>query len=447
MPNNNPQSAIPPKKEQEGVALVIVLSAIAILSIFLVDLHEHTGTSHAIAISERDRVQAEYLAKSGLNLTRLLVANEPAIRQIVTPMYQVLVGKTPPQIPVWKFADMLLQPFCHYEQAQQSTLAPTLSSAQGLGDLAGTCDINAVAENTKINVNDPLLFDGDPARQNIAMQMYDLMGGYQSPNPYDTLFNKRDGDGLRSSRLDIISALIDWWDTDNTRTVFDPTQNQVSQSGAEDNPYSRFGDGYNPKNAPFDSVEELRLVRGISDDFWATFIEPQPDNPESRNLTVYGSGAINPNDAAPEVLLSRVCSAAQAITLCADLAERAKFTQLVSTARAMVPLPFFTTPQDFLDFLEGKGNDRALYPMLKGFLGEESALLFQPVSLSQEQRQSLSKAFESTANMISIWATGRVGDTQVRIRSVINFDRRWVAPPPNAEVMPGLGIVQYYRVE
>ncbi|NJN06289.1 MAG: hypothetical protein HC814_07910, partial [Rhodobacteraceae bacterium] len=63
-----------------------------------------------------------------------------------------------------------------------------------------------------LNVSDPLNFDGDIARTSVAMQTFAMMGGYQSPSPFDPLFEQRDADGQFTSRLDVVSALIDWWD-------------------------------------------------------------------------------------------------------------------------------------------------------------------------------------------------------------------------------------------
>jgi type II secretory pathway component PulK len=52
----------------------------------------------------------------------------------------------------------------------------------------------------------------------------------------------------------IAAAIMDWRDSDST----------VSTDGAEDETYSRFTQPYKAKNAPFESVEELRLVAGMT---------------------------------------------------------------------------------------------------------------------------------------------------------------------------------------
>ncbi len=436
-------------KREQGVALVVVMSTIAILAVMLADMHENTGTEHAIAMNQRDQLRAEYMAKSGLNLTRLLVKEEPQIRQTVAPFYQMLLGRPPPQLSVWALASEILQPFCDYEASQENAtqVGIDLGAAQGMGDLPGTCEIQALAENSKINVNDPLLRDGNLARRSVAMQVFAMIGGYQSPSPYDPLFEQRDPDGNFTSRLDMVSALIDWWDPDTERTLFDPGAGEITSSGGEDDLYQSFADPYRVKNAPFDSLEEIRLVRGVGDDFWATFIEPDPDDPESRNVTIYGSGSVNPNEAPPEVLLARLCSFLGDQPLCVDPVEASKFIQLVRTIRAMFPIPFFSRSADFLSFVEGRGGPRDLYPMLKVMLGDEHPLLFTPVTIPQNMRTEIDNSFVTAARILTVESTGVVGRSRVRIRTVMNFHDRWTPPPPNAGSMPPLGIFHHYRID
>ena len=105
-------------ERERGVALVMALSAVAILAVFVADMHENTGTAFAVASSQRERLQAEYSAKSAINLTRLLVGVEPQIRATVAPLYQMMVGRAPPQIPVWQMATEVMMPFCDLEQAR-----------------------------------------------------------------------------------------------------------------------------------------------------------------------------------------------------------------------------------------------------------------------------------------------------------------------------------------
>lgn len=436
-------------QRKEGIALIIAMTAVAILSVMLADLHENTGVGYATAIEARDRLRAEYLAVSAIHLTRLLVALEPDIRESVTPLIRGLLGRSPPQIPVWNFATTLLEPFCDYEQAVENgrTVGVDWTKGSGLGEIGGVCSVMAVAENSKINVNKPLFYDGDNARRSLAQQLFAVTGGYQSPSLYDPLFDTQDSDGQFNTRLDTVSAVIDWWDYDQDRTLFDPGAGTISTSGPEDDVYRLYRDPYQTKNAPFDSLEEIRMVRGVGEDFWATFVEPDPEDPKEDLMTIYGSGAVNPNEAKPEVLLARVCSTLSTQTLCNDPLESTKFLELLKTVRSMFPLPWFSSGADFLNFLEGKGGDKDLYPMISSFLGPDSMLLFKPITIAPAQRTELTPLFVVAAQILTIEGTGEVGQTFVKIRTVANFHDRWTPPPPNAGVMPRLGIFYYWRME
>lgn len=440
-----------PKRSQEGVALIIAISTVAILAVMLADMHETTGTAFAVSTSQRDAVQAEYMAKSALSLTRLLIGKEPEVRRFVDPLYRAATGRPAPQLPVWNFVDEILSPFCTPED-QRDTLTQLgidFGDTVGFDGLPGECSVLAVSENGKINVNDPLFLDGENARNAVASQLFSLTGGYLPESPFDSLFTREDENGTLTTRVDLVSAVIDWWDRDIQRTDFDPGARTTRTGGTgteDDSVYQLRDDPYRNKNAPFDSIEELRLIRGFNDDFWATFVEPEPDDPRSRILTIYASGLVNINEATPQVLLGRVCAHAPESTLCLDPLESLKFTQILTTIRQLIPIPLFSRPTDFINFVEGKGTEKDLYGMLVGFLGPESELLFTPIEIPPEEKQELVRSLATAARIFTIEATGLVGRSRVRIRSVVNFHERWIPPPPNTGRMSGLGVFHYYRV-
>ncbi len=439
------------KRSEEGVALILAITTVAILSVMLADMHETTGTAFAVSTSQRDALQAEYMAKSALNLTRLLIAKEPDVRRFVDPLYRAATGGPAPQLPVWNFVNDLLAPFCTPEDQQDTLmqLGIDFGNTVGFDDLPGECHVLVVSENGKINVNDPLFLDGEQARNSVANQLFSLTGGRVPNSAYDALFTKEDETGTLTTRMDLITAVIDWWDPDIQRTDFDPGAGITRTGGTgieDDSIYQLRDDPYRNKNAPFDSIQELRLVRGFSDDFWATFVEPIPNDPASRIMTIYASGLVNINEASPQVLLGRICSYAPEVSLCVDPLESLKFTQILTTIRQLVPIPLFGRPIDLIEFVEGKGTAKGLYPMLTSFLGEDSELLFVPIAIPEEQRTPLARSFATSARIFTIQAAGLVGHSQVRIESVVNFHARWVPPPPNTGRMPGLGVFHYYRV-
>ena len=447
------RSATRPRRKgsEEGVALILAITTVAILSVMLADMHETTGTAFAVSTSQRDALQAEYMAKSATNLTRLLIAKEPQVRRFVDPLYRGATGRAAPQLPVWNFVNEILAPFCTPEDQRDTLmqLGIDFGDTVGFDDLPGECHVLAVSENGKVNVNDPLFLDGERARNNVATQLFSLTGGQLPESPYDALFNKEDETGTLTTRIDLITAVIDWWDRDIQRTDFDPGAGATRTGGTgteDDSLYQLYDSPYRNKNAPFDSIQELRLVRGFSDDFWATFVEPIPNDPASRIMTIYASGLININEASAQVLLGRICSYAPEVSLCTDPLEGLKFTQILTTVRQLIPIPLFSRPTDLIDFAEGKGTEKDLYGMITGFLGEDSELLFVPVAIPEEQREPLARSLTTSAQIFTIEATALVGRSQVRIESVVNFHARWVPPPPNTGRMPGLGVFHYYRM-
>jgi len=84
---------------------------------------------------------------------------------------------------------------------------------------------------------------------------------------------------------EIASAIIDWRDADSVSLPL----------GAENNYYSTLRNPYPCKDARFDILDELLLVRGVT----ATIYNIVKDR-----LTIYGQGQVNVNTASTEVLMA-----------------------------------------------------------------------------------------------------------------------------------------------
>jgi general secretion pathway protein K len=82
----------------------------------------------------------------------------------------------------------------------------------------------------------------------------------------------------------VVDAILDWRDSDSTR----------NPAGAEDEDYAALKAGHGAKDAPFATVDELRLVRGMT---------PSAYRAIAPALTVFGNHArVNTAAAPPEVL-------------------------------------------------------------------------------------------------------------------------------------------------
>ncbi|HEX5660291.1 MAG TPA: hypothetical protein VFX59_24015 [Polyangiales bacterium] len=459
------------RKQEQGFALLMALIALTMLAILVTDLHETTGMSFSAATAQRDQLRAEFMAKSGVNLTRMLIGQEKNVRQMLAPMFSMVTGgRPPPQLPMWRMANALLRPFADFEAAKIDLLDTGIDveNSKGLGDQIGSFEVKACNESGKINLNDPRMQDLAVSQAHVSTQLYGLFGGYlPSPNKYDPLFTQYDQKGRLTTRFDMIANIIDWWDEDQARGEFDPLMHVMKAGGAEDNEFYRgLPEPYMIKNAPFDTLEELRLVRGMSDDIWATFIEPDVDDPDSRQVTVWGGSRLNPNEADPMLLLSRVCTMEEIRDqlLCNDPSgqEPMKFVQLLMTIRTITQgqLPIFSRPGDFTNFVLGKDG---IYTQLKKMFGGDGAgggmgmlfgggaagsLMFKPPVLTNPNIEpGFKKAFTTTGYVFTLEVTGKAGSAQRRIRTVINTDPKWTPPKPNAGKPPPLGVFAYYRLD
>ncbi len=410
------------KKKERGIALVMVLGAIAVLTVMLAEFQEDTSAELAAALSDRDAAQAEYFAKSAVNLSRLLIASEPTIRQAIAPLF-MLMKRAPPQIPVWEFSDRILGAFNDAESSKDwaATSGLDLSIAKNLGLKGGRFELVIIDEDSKINVN--LGASNEIAHIRLAKQ---LMSGMANPL-YNPLFEQRDATGNQHDRLTVCSSIIDWADVDENRFSCDLTQSAGGGAGAEDySYYSYLPRPYRIKNAPYDSIEELHMVRGITDDFWSVFVDPEPTNPRKRVFTVWGQGAVNVNSANGQTLYSLVCSGAPAAEMCTDPLQMQTFIMGVTMAKGIsMGAPIWGSPAEFITMMKGKGM---LGPML-------TAMGMKPVKFQSESE--FAKSISTESKMFSIFAVGVVKgykrETRTSIHAVVDFR----TAPPLIGAQPG----------
>jgi general secretion pathway protein K len=400
-------------ESRRGVALVMVLGAIVVLTVFLTQVQEDSSSGLAAALADRDALRAEYHARSAINLSRLLVGTEPTVRRAVAPILMMINPKgKPPQIPVWAFSDQVLGLFNDSSGAESFQALSGVDTATatnvGLGS-DGHFTVAIIDEDSKINVN--VAARGDViSEMRIAGQLMGLL----APIQYNPMFENPDPDGQYSDRATICGALIDWADYDETANPCDVMSQGPVSTGSEDNYYQTIGLPYLRKNAAYDSLEEMRLVRGISDEFWATFVDPSPDKPDKRVLTVWGQGKVNVNTANALTLLAVVCSGAPDAELCIDPVQAQAFVMAVTLARSFTAgAPLFGSAQDFLSMMKGAGM---VGPLLEG-------LGVKPVQFRSESE--MKKVISTESKMFSIYADGVIPgsrqETHVRIHAVVDF--------------------------
>jgi general secretion pathway protein K len=408
------------RADRRGVALIMVLASITVLTVFLTELQDDTSAELSSALAERDTMRAEYHARSAINLSRLLIATEPSVRRALAPLLGLL-GAANMQVPVWEFSDVVLGPF--NDAAGVSGFAGLanldMTTAKNLGSTGGgRFELVIVDEDSKINVN--------AAARNEVMSKQRLAGqlmGLFAPVQYAPLFDGRDTDGQFSDRQSVCGAIIDWADAEpdgnEQATSCDLSSNAPASSSAEDSFYQMLGVDYRRKNAAYDSLEELRLVRGLgSDEMWSTFVDPDPTDPRKRIMTVWGQGKINIGTANAQTLLAVICGSPRTTEgqdLCADPNQLSSFIMGVSMIKSLFPgIPLFPTPKAFTETL--KGNGFPFGPILQ-------SLGLKPVQFKAESE--VQKSLANGSKLFSIYATGVVPgnrrELRVRVHSVVDF--------------------------
>ena len=68
------------------------------MMVMLAELQDDASAEFAAATAVRDGVQAEYFARSAINLSRLLIAAEPTMRRAISPLF-MLMKRTPRSCP------------------------------------------------------------------------------------------------------------------------------------------------------------------------------------------------------------------------------------------------------------------------------------------------------------------------------------------------------------
>jgi general secretion pathway protein K len=402
----------------------MVMGAIAILTVMLAEFQDETSAELAAATAQRDGIQAEYMARSGINLARLLIASEPTMRKAIAPLF-MFMKKSPPQLPVWEFSDRLLGAFNDEESTADwgKSLTLDMSQAKNLGMPGGKYELVIVDEDSMINAN--LGASNEIAHIRLAQEIMGLI----TPIQFSPLFDQKDSQGQFHDRFQTCQAIIDWADVDEQGFNCDLKQlTAASSAGVEDNWYGLLPKPYRRKNAPYDSLQELHMVRGVSEDFWATFIDPSPENPKKRVMTVWGTGAINVNTANAQTLYALVCAYAQADTpICTDPLQAQTFIMGVTMARGItMGAPLFGSTRDFTTALQGQGQ---IGPML-------AAIGMKPVQFKSPAE--LQKAITTESKVFSIYSVGvKKGyrrETRVKLHAVIDFRN---APQPGATGAPG----------
>jgi type II secretory pathway component PulK len=271
-----------PVTRQQGIALVVVASTIAVLAAVLGDFAYNSRVDLEAAANGRDQLRAEYLARSGIQLARLLIKVQQSV--LDQPQVRKFIG----DVQIGDFAPYLMKAFGGAKDEREglgAMLGIDTSQMKGLGvGNNASFDVEMTSDDGRLNLNCGGGINDVPHQQ----QLYAVLSSLFWPPRYNRMFETADSEGQYWNRDDTARAILDWADVDENR--FEPPP-ASSSSNAEDYRYDASKDPYKAHNMYYDTIEELTLVRGVSDDVWGSFGEM---------FTVYGGCKINLAAVRPE---------------------------------------------------------------------------------------------------------------------------------------------------
>jgi general secretion pathway protein K len=222
-----------PIVDEAGVALVVTLIIVTLVAIIVLELNYLTRVDIHAAANFRDGVKAYYLAKSGVTVVKEVFARN--IREL---------------------------------EEIKNTLLAGGSHTLPIGE--GSVTVRVLDDTGKINVNALSLDTAPPqqtagavlpqAQQSAGAQLAKPRRGAQpaeaetvSPwlQPTQDLFQRL---GINPA---LVGALVDWIDADDIPT---------GTGGAESSYYRGLEKPYASRNGPMETIAELRLVKGFTDE-------------------------------------------------------------------------------------------------------------------------------------------------------------------------------------
>lgn len=258
---------------QKGIALLLAVFTVVMVTYLVVEISYDTNIEYIVNANSVNRLKAYYAARSGLELSLLRIK---LYNKVQRQLGKQMGAQSKLLDLIWSFpfAWPLMVPDGANE-VDKEMIKDTLKESK----MDSSYSTTIIDEGSKIDIND-LASDSKVIRESTRKLILNIFESKLT----DQDFQKRNRD-VRFE--DIVNNLQDWVDAD--------TQSLVR--GNESDLYSDIngGDISLPPNRSFRTVQEIRLVAGMSEEIF---------NLLKDRVTVFGMKAINPNHASKDVLKS-----------------------------------------------------------------------------------------------------------------------------------------------
>ncbi len=262
------------RKNQKGVALLLAVFTVVIITYLVSEILYETNVEYVVNSQAVNRLKAYYAAKSGREISLLRV-------KLYNKVQKQLGGQL--QGPQKKMLELIWQ-----FPLSWPPMVPDEASGVDkdmIKDKVKDSSMDAVYvtnitdEGSKIDINDL----GSPSKglreitRKLVLQIFE--NRFKNDDEW-----ARDHDGLKYE--DVVNNLTDWVDLDSIG----------AGGGDERSPYANMGlEKPYPPNRAFRTVDEMRMVGGMTEEMF---------NMLKEQVTVYGTHAVNPNNAPREVFKS-----------------------------------------------------------------------------------------------------------------------------------------------
>jgi general secretion pathway protein K len=258
---------------ERGAALLTAMVAVAVLTALAVDLAYTSRVSLQIAANGRDELRAQYLARSGVQMGRMLLSFQEQLDA---------QAKGLPNVPRIQISTLVpVGPSLTDGLFGGGATPPAQAEAEAARSATSTWDARIEDEARKVNAHlDGLAQGADRKLWTSVMGVYQLTCDAR----WDPIFDREDEHGIRVTREDLLVYLRDWVDTGTASSALTTGGGTGAQCGLvvgqppfaqafgdKNQLYDRGEERYKTKNARMDSLDELYLVAGVGDAFMAAF--------------------------------------------------------------------------------------------------------------------------------------------------------------------------------